>query len=153
MVTPRAQRDEPGVGRKRFEYPHGAVPTEDAHLPRGEAGVSLLAETPGVPAPYSLKLSCGLKSPLAGAARFPLRPGQRSASRSTPQRLAAFGPPRSRSVARPTPPARHAAVRPMANQLLVRTGEMARRQEEGPNSEIFGAIARYLPTLSGMRLL
>ena len=53
MVTPRAQRDEPGVGRKRFEYPHGALPTEDAHLRGGEAGVSLLAETPVVPTPYS----------------------------------------------------------------------------------------------------
>jgi hypothetical protein len=53
MMTPRAQRDEPGVGRKRFEYPHGALPTEDAHLRGGEAGVSLLAETPLVPTPYS----------------------------------------------------------------------------------------------------
>jgi hypothetical protein len=32
VVAPRAQRDEPGVGRQRFEYPHGALPTEDAHL-------------------------------------------------------------------------------------------------------------------------
>ena len=32
VVAPRAQRDEPGVGRKRLEYPHGALPTEDAHL-------------------------------------------------------------------------------------------------------------------------
>ena len=55
MVTPRAQRDEPGVGRKRSKYPHGALPTEDAHLRGGEAGVSLLAETPVVPAPYSGK--------------------------------------------------------------------------------------------------
>jgi hypothetical protein len=53
MVTPRAQRDEPGVGRKRFEYPHGTFLTEDAHLRGGEAGVSLLAETPVVPTPYS----------------------------------------------------------------------------------------------------
>jgi hypothetical protein len=45
------------------------------------------------------------------------------------------------------------AVRPVADQLLVRTGEMARRQEEGPNRKIFGAMARYLPALSGMRLL
>jgi hypothetical protein len=40
----------------------------------------------------------------------------------------------------------------MADQLVVRTGEMARRQEEGPNRKIFGAMARYLPALSGMRL-
>ena len=53
MVTPRAQRDEPGVGRKRFEYPHGALPTEDAHPGGAEAGVFLLAETPVVPTPYS----------------------------------------------------------------------------------------------------
>jgi hypothetical protein len=53
VVAPRAQRDEPGVGRKRFEYPHGALPTEDAHLRGGEAGVFLLAEIPVVPAPYS----------------------------------------------------------------------------------------------------
>ena len=53
MVTPGAQGDESGVGRKRFEYPHGALPTEDAHLRGGEAGVSLLAETPVVPTPYS----------------------------------------------------------------------------------------------------
>lgn len=39
------------------------------------------------------------------------------------------------------------------SQLLGRTGEMARRQEEGPNRKIFGAMARYLPALSGMRLL
>jgi len=32
MVTLGAQRDEPGVGRERFEYPHGVFPTEDAHL-------------------------------------------------------------------------------------------------------------------------
>jgi hypothetical protein len=58
MVTPRAQRDQPGVGPKGFEYPHGALPTEDAHLRGGEAGVFLLAETPVVPAPYGLKLNC-----------------------------------------------------------------------------------------------
>ena len=52
MVTPRAQRDEPGVGRKRFEYPHGA-PYGRRPPARGEAGVSLLAETPVVPTPYS----------------------------------------------------------------------------------------------------
>jgi hypothetical protein len=55
MVTPRAQRDEPGVGRKRFEYPHGALPTEDAHLRGGEAGVFLLAETPEYPLPRAAK--------------------------------------------------------------------------------------------------
>jgi hypothetical protein len=65
MVTPRAQRDEPGVGRKRFEYPHGALSTEDAHLRGGEAGVSLLARLLEYPLPTSLKLSCGLKSPPA----------------------------------------------------------------------------------------
>jgi hypothetical protein len=32
MVTLGAQRDEPGVGRERFEYPHGVFPTQDAHL-------------------------------------------------------------------------------------------------------------------------
>ena len=52
MVTPRAKRDERGVERKRFEYPHGALPTEDAHLRGGEAGVSLLAETHVVLTPY-----------------------------------------------------------------------------------------------------
>jgi hypothetical protein len=44
---------------------------------------------------------------------------------------------------------------PVADQLLVRTvGEMARKQEFGlkPNGT-FGAVARYLPGLSGMRLL
>ena len=52
MVTPGAQRHEPGVGRKRFEYPHG--PPYGRRPPaRGEAGVSLLAETPVVPTPYS----------------------------------------------------------------------------------------------------
>jgi hypothetical protein len=51
-------------------------------------------------------------------------------------------------------------VRPMADQLLVRTGELARRQAGGPNPvgseghrEILGAVARYVPALSGMRLL
>jgi hypothetical protein len=53
VVTPRAHRDEPGVGRKRFEYPHGALPYGRRPPARGEAGVSLLAETPVVPAPYS----------------------------------------------------------------------------------------------------
>jgi hypothetical protein len=52
MATPRAQRDEPGVGRKRFEYPHG-TPYGRRPPARGEAGVSLLAETPVVPTPYS----------------------------------------------------------------------------------------------------
>jgi hypothetical protein len=52
VVTPRAHRDEPGVGRKRFEYPHGALPYGRRPPARGEAGVSLLAETPVVPAPY-----------------------------------------------------------------------------------------------------
>jgi hypothetical protein len=43
----------------------------------------------------------------------------------------------------------------MADQLLVATGEMARMQEEGPSYlvKIFGAVALYLPGLSGMRLL
>ena len=41
---------------------------------------------------------------------------------------------------------------PLADQLLVRTGEMARRQEEG-NRKIFWAMARYLPALSGMSLV
>jgi hypothetical protein len=36
-----------------YEYPHAALPTEDAHLRGGEAGVSLLAETSVVPTPYS----------------------------------------------------------------------------------------------------
>ena len=48
------------------------------------------------------------------------------------------------------------AVRPVADQLLVRTGEMARRQEEEPPNllrKILGAVARYQPSLSGMRLL
>src|SRR5829696_1461475 len=57
------------------------------------------------------------------------------------------------------------AVQPVADQLLVRTGEMARRQAGGPNPlgvpragsdghlELIGAVARYLPALSGMRLL
>ena len=51
-------------------------------------------------------------------------------------------------------------VRLVADQLLVRTGEMTRRQSGGPNGagseghrEILGAIARYLPALSGMCLL
>ena len=51
MATPRAQPDEPGVGRKRFEYPHG-TPYGRRPPARGEAGVSLLAETPVVPTPY-----------------------------------------------------------------------------------------------------
>jgi hypothetical protein len=42
----------------------------------------------------------------------------------------------------------------MTDQLLVRTGEMARRQMSAPPfTSIRGAVARYLPTLSGMRLL
>jgi hypothetical protein len=57
------------------------------------------------------------------------------------------------------------SVRPVADQLLVRTGEMARRQVGGPiplwvprtgsegHRKIIGAVARYLPALSGMRLL
>ena len=47
----------------------------------------------------------------------------------------------------------HARLVDLTDQLLVRTGEMAHRQEEGPNRKIFGAMARYLPALSGMRLL
>src|SRR5215207_2320414 len=56
-------------------------------------------------------------------------------------------------------------MQPVADQLLVRTGEMARRQAGGPNPlgvpragsdghlKLIGAVARYLPALSGMRLL
>jgi hypothetical protein len=57
-----------------------------------------------------------------------------------------------------TPPAVVLRGLPMADQLVVRTGEMARRQRGGPNGreghrKILGAVARYLPALSGMRLL
>jgi len=55
---------------------------------------------------------------------------------------------------------RRLPVRLMADQLLVRTGEMARRQAGGPNPvgneghrKILGAVARYVPAFSGMRLL
>ena len=45
-------------------------------------------------------------------------------------------------------------VRPLADQLLVRAGEMTRKQGviTDPLGN-FGAVARYLPALSGMRLL
>jgi hypothetical protein len=71
---------------------------------------------------------------------------------------ALLGPSRRGEIIGSREPERHIRVggsrpRPMADQLLVRTGEMVRRQEEGPNRKIFGAMARYLPALSGMRLL
>ena len=44
------------------------------------------------------------------------------------------------------------SVRPMADQLLVRTGETTRKQGVGTPLGNFGAVARYLPALSGMRL-
>jgi hypothetical protein len=110
VVAPRAQRDEPGVGRKRFEYPHGALPTEDAHLRGGEAGVSLLAETQAIPASYGLKLNCGGEltagSPCGAGSRGRQCPGYcssggpPSASRLAP--LSASRPPRSRSGVRRT---------------------------------------------------
>ena len=72
MLAPRAQRDEPGVGRKRFEYPHGTLPTEDAHPGGAEVGVFLLSRLLYYPLPTSLKLSCRLKSRLARHAALTL---------------------------------------------------------------------------------
>jgi hypothetical protein len=45
-------------------------------------------------------------------------------------------------------------VRPVADQLLVRTNEMTRKQGVGtdPLGNV-GAVARYLPAWSGKRLL
>jgi hypothetical protein len=80
MLTPRAQRDEPGVGRKRFEYPHGALPYGRRPPASGEAGVSLLAEIPLVPTPYSGETHGG---PSATASRH-----QRSWRTSWANRLA-----------------------------------------------------------------
>jgi hypothetical protein len=72
MVTPRAQRDERGVGRKRFEYPHGALPTEDAHLRGARRASPFLPRLLKYPLPTSLKLSCRLKSRLARHAALTL---------------------------------------------------------------------------------
>jgi len=57
-------------------------------------------------------------------------------------------------VTRPVAVRRGVPMRPVADQLLVRTGEMARKQGVGldPLGNV-GAVARYLPALSGMRLL
>jgi hypothetical protein len=56
----------------RMRTPYGRRPPA-----RGEAGVSLLAETPAVPTPTSLKLSCGLKhgwSPCGAGSQVRLAP-------------------------------------------------------------------------------
>jgi len=61
VVTPRAQRGEPGVGGKRFEYPHGALPTEDAHLRGARRASPFLPRLLEYPLPTSPKLRNGLR--------------------------------------------------------------------------------------------
>jgi hypothetical protein len=45
VVTPRAQRDEPDVGRERFEYPHCTLLYGRRPPARGEAGVFLIRDS------------------------------------------------------------------------------------------------------------
>jgi hypothetical protein len=61
---------------------------------------------------------------------------------------------KSRSPRPPVAVRRGLPVRPVADQLLVRTGEMARGHRVGMTLRgNVGAMALYLPALSGMRLL
>jgi hypothetical protein len=73
-----------------------------------------------------------------GSSSAPVQPPQ--------ERLEFLGLDRGVAVRRGLP------VRPVADQLLVRTGEMTRAQGVRTPLGNFGAVARYLPALSGMRI-